>query len=665
MNLGVCYYPEHWPRERWPLDAQHMREAGISIVRIAEFAWALMEPSQGKYDWTWLDEAIQVLVAEGHEIVLCTPTAAPPAWLIQSHPDILPVDEDGRRLRFGSRRHYCPNNPTFIKHTEKIVQAMAERYGNHPSVIGWQIDNEFACYIPRCYCDICAEKFREWLKEKYGTMETLNEAWGTNFWSQNYSGWAQIEPPNLTVAEPNPSHVLDYYRFFSDTWVAYQDIQISNLQSRISKHQFITHNIIASLTDIDYYDLAKNLDLISWDSYPTGYAEMGGDDLYFPGEIRPEYSYDLGDPMITGFFHSLTRGLKGAPFWIMEHQTGMINWSRTNTGVRPGALRLWTWQALASGAEAVVYFRWGASRFGLEQHHSGLRVHDGGPDVGYGDLLSMKSEQELMEKIGAEPLKASIALLVNYDDLWAINHQPHREGFNYFRYLFVFYRACQRLGLNVDLVSQEANWNEYKILLAPMAHLGFSQLAHKLSVFASQGGSVMLGIRSGFKTPSNVVTDQPLPGEFKDIVGAEVAQWHALPSGVSYPLQSEILSSCGEVTFWAESLIPEPGTNVLASYTNEPFANNAAITQKKLGKGLIYYFGIYPSLDQASTFVGYLASQHEIGLLDDLPPGLIAIARGDATLLFNFTDKALNTRIQGHDIQVAPRDLKIFNGAAL
>lgn len=660
MKLGVCYYPEHWHRERWLTDAQQMREAGISIVRIAEFAWALMEPSQGEYDWAWLDEAIEILIAEDHEIVLCTPTAAPPAWLIQAHPDILPVDEDGRRLRFGSRRHYCPNNPTFQHHTENIVRAMAQRYGNHPSVIGWQIDNEFACYIPRCYCDICTEKFRDWLKEKYESIENINEAWGTNFWSQNYSDWAQVEPPNLTVAEPNPSHMLDYNRFYSDVWVAYQQVQISNLKSLISNSQFITHNIIADLNEIDYYDLAKNLDFISWDSYPTGYAEMGGDNLYFPGEKRPEYSYDLGDPMITGFFHSLTRGLKQAPFWIMEHQTGMVNWSRTNTGVRSGALRLWTWQALASGAEAVVYFRWGASRFGLEQHHSGLRKHDGGPDVGYHDLLFMKSERERMEIISEEPLKASIAMLVDYDDLWAINHQPHREGFNYFRYLFVFYRACQRLGLNVDLVSQEADWSRYTVLLAPTAHLGSEKLTQRLNDFAQQGGAVMLGVRSGFKTSSNVVTDQPLPGVYKEIVGAKVTQWHALPSGVSYPLQSEIPGTGETVTFWAESLVLESNTKALASYSSEPFMGQAAITQNQIGEGNICYYGFYPSLDQASAFLKYLVSQHEIETPEELPEGLIVIQRGNRTLLFNFTDQPLNTRIQGKDIHVAPRDLYIL-----
>ena len=334
-------------------------------------------------------------------------------------------------------------------------------------MIGWQIDNEFACYLPYCYCENCQAAFQTWLINKYQTLDALNQAWGTIFWSQTYFQWEQIEPPNLTVAEPNPSHVLDYFRFFSDSWVAYQELQIINLRPVISGSQFITHNIIASLTDLDYHNLAANLDFISWDSYPTGYAETESQNLYAIGESPPAYDHDLGDPAITGFFHSLAYGLKQIPFWVMEQQTGGINWSIFNSGVRPGAVRLWTWHALACGAEAIIYFRWRASRFGFEQHHTGLRRHDGTPDIGYVDLLTMKDEIELMDKIQGEPITASIALVLDYNDLWAIQLQPHRQGFDYLRHLFVFYRACQRLGINVDLISPQVDLSQYKIIVIP------------------------------------------------------------------------------------------------------------------------------------------------------------------------------------------------------
>ncbi len=656
MKLGVCYYPEHWPEERWPIDARQMREAGISIVRIAEFAWALMEPSQGTYSWDWLDQAIETMAVEGHDLVLCTPTAAPPAWLIQAHPEILPVDEEGRRRRFGSRRHYCPNNATYRAHSNRIATALAERYGEHPSVIGWQIDNEFGCYFARCYCPICVDAFREWLKAKYQTLEALNQAWGTVFWSQVYDRWEQIKPPNLTVAEPNPSHVLDYYRFYSDSWVEYQQVQIDALRETISADQFITHNIIGSLTTLDYHDLARELDFIAWDSYPTGYAETESENLYSPGETPPAFAHDLGDPFITGFFHALTRGLKQAPFWVMEQQTGAINWSVYNAGVNPGAVRLWTWQALASGAEAVIYFRWRASRFGLEQHHAGLRRHDGSADVGYGDLLAMQDQRDLLQFIADEPFEAKVAILLDYDDLWALELQPHRRGFGYLKLLFVYYRACKHLGLNVDIVSPEADLSGYNMLIAPSAHLGSTQLADRLTDYASRGGTLMLGIRSGFKTSTNVVTDRPLPGDLKNLAGVTISAWHALPPEVGYPFESTIPELQGQAGCWAESLSPLEGTEMLAQYTSGPFQSLAALTRHSLEAGDVYYLGIYPSVEQAQALLAHLAADAGLATLPSLSKSLLVQRRGEQMLVFNFSEQ-LQT---ASDLEIKPRHVEII-----
>ena len=659
MRLGICFYPEHWSSERWQLDAQQMRAAGISIVRIAEFAWSQMEPQQGTYNWNWLDNVIEVLASEDHKIVLCTPTAAPPAWLIHQHPEILPVDEEGRRRRFGSRRHYCPNNPTFHTYTESITRAMAERYGNHPSVIGWQIDNEFGCYFSRCYCDTCTTQFQSWLQAKYSNLEMLNRSWGTVFWSQTYDDWKQIEPHNLTVAEPNPSHVLDYYRFASDSWTAYQQLQIDTLREIISPQQFITHNIIGSQTTIDYYDLAGNLDFIAWDSYPTGYAETESQNLYAADDMIPAYAYDLGDPQLTGFFHTITRGLKQAPYWIMEQQTGAINWSTYNTGVRSGALRLWTWQALASGAEAVVYFRWRASRFGLEQHHAGLRHHDGSANTGYDDLLTIRTEWQQLEDFIALPLQASIGILLDYSTLWAIEMQPHGKDFSYLRHLFVFYRACKRLGLEPDIISPWTDLSRYQILLAPSVFLANEALMQKLDEFATQGGSLMLGVRSGFKDTCNVVTDQQLPGILSELAGVTVAQWHALPPGVCYAIQSVIPDFPAEATFWAEALEPALGTNTLANYSTVPFNGRAAITQKSHGKGQVLYCGIYPQMEQAEALVCHLAAEQNIPILE-IPAGLMVIRRGDKLLVLNFTEELLTLMIGSSTHRVPARDLLIL-----
>ena len=276
------------------------------------------------------------------------------------------------------------------------------------------------------------------------------------FWSQSYGRWEEIRLPNLTPTGANPSHLLDYARFASETTVAYQQLQVDLLRRHVNG-QFITTNVLGNFEDLDGHDLARPLDFIAWDSYPTGYAEFQGEALYLPERPGCAFAYDAGDPYITGFCHAQARGFKQAPFWVMEQQCGPINWSRFNTVVRPGTMRLWTWHALAEGAEAVVYFRWRAVRFAFEQYHSGLLHHDATPATGYRELLAMNAERSLMEAVAAHAPAAEVALLLDYDDLWAIQVQPHREDFTYHRHLFVFYRALAKLGIPADIVSPDAD----------------------------------------------------------------------------------------------------------------------------------------------------------------------------------------------------------------
>ncbi len=668
MKLGVCYYPEHWPPERWPQDARLMAAAGLDYVRIGEFAWQQMEPAEGRFDWDWLDRAIDTLAAEGLRLILGTPTAAPPAWLCAAHPDILPVDSQGRRRRFGSRRHYCPNSPDFQAHSRRIVAAMAARYGRHSAVIGWQIDNEFGCHdTARCYCPHCAAAFRRWLRTRYGALDHLNRAWGTVFWSQVYDDWEQIEPPILTVAEPNPSQVLDYWRFSSASYVAYQQLQIDLLQEHTSG-QFITTNFMGTYPDLDYHALARPLDFVTWDSYPTGYAERNAPALYRSDEARPVFAHDVGDPYVTGFCHDLTRGLKQAPFWVMEQQAGHINWGAVNPGVRPGAVRLWTWHALASGAEAVVYFRWRACLYGHEIHHSGLLEHDASPDVGYGDILSMAGERDLMAAIAASPLEpAPIALLLDYDNLWAVQSQPHRRDFGYLRHLFTFYRAARQLGLAVDIVPPDADLSPYRLVAAPTQIFATPAQVAALENFVQGGGHLLLGVRSGFKTPANTATDAPLPGVFRTLAGATVTAWHSLPDGVSYPLASSLPGLSGGAGFWAEALKPDEGGAgaAIVRFAGGPFADMPALTANTVGRGRCLYLGFYPDVEQAKALLAHLSA--EIGLrspVASLPGGVIACQRGPYLMLLNFDDAERVVQMEPgahahRSVTVAPRSVHI------
>ena len=670
MRFGVCYYPEHWPAERWSIDARLMRESGLSIVRIGEFAWAHIEPSERQYEWDWLDQVIETLAEVGLEIVLGTPTAAPPAWLVKAYPDVLPVDANGRQRRFGSRRHYCSNNSNFRHHTERVVTNLAKRYGENPAVIGWQIDNEFGCHgTARCYCRNCIIAFRQWLKIKYQTVDKLNEAWGTTFWSQVYTDLDQIEPPNLTVAEANPSHILDYVRFSSDSWMAYQQLQIDLLR-KFSPGQFVTHNFLSNFPNFDVYAMAKPLDFASWDSYPTGHAEVQASRLYSPNDQSPNYMFDIGDPAITSLSHNITRGQKQRTFWVMEQQCGNINWGKYNTGIRPGTVRLWTWHAISSGAEAVIYFRWRASLFGHEQHHSGLLKHDGSQDIGYQELINMQDELPEMTEIASSPHNSKAAILLDYNSLWALQQQPHHKDFDYFSHLFIYHRAFQQLGIPTDVVSPDADLSRYKIVIAHTQWLGSESLAKTFKSYTEKGGILLLGVRSGFKTSTNIVTADGLPGPFRDLLGTTVTSWFALPPEASFDIESDIPGLTGPASIWAESLEPYSKVSnrimvkALARFASGPFSSQIALTEHEVGDGRAFYLGWYPTVTQAKALLIHLASIAGLTFYEELPSGMVVNQRDPYTILLNFTEQPITVNITGQKVTIDQKDVAIINSTA-
>lgn len=676
MILGVDYYPEQWPESRWATDARRMRELGLEVVRLAEFAWAKMEPTEGQFDWTWLDRAIETLAATGLRIVLGTPTAAPPPWLSRRYPDTLPVDDQGRRSNVGGRRHYCANSPTYRECTRRIVEAMARRYARHPSLIGWQIDNEWGeGKTARCYCPNCAAAFRAWLQQRYGSLAALNEAWGNVFWSQTYTDWSQIEPPILTWAgSPNPSHTLDYYRFSSDSWLDYQQLQCDILKAASNSHDrpFITTNFMGIFPNLDHYKLAAPLDFVTWDSYPTGYAERYGSLLYLPGQLCGTAAYDVGDPYVTGFCHDLMRGLKeGAPFWVMEQQAGHINWGEINPAIRAGTVRLWTWHNLAAGADATVYFRWRAGLFAQEQYHSGLLRHDAAPDLGYREVLRMKDEQPVMRSLQGTRVLAEVAILADYDDLWALDLQPHNRLINYWRYLFAYHRALARAGVPTDVVSTHADLGRYRLAVAPCLLLADETLAARLTEYVRAGGTLLLGARSGFKTRTNLVTDQPLPGPFRDLVGATVETWHSLPPGITYPL-ADLQSQALEAITWAEGLSAQ-SAQPLMSYTGGPLEGLAAVTVNAVGQGRVLYAGLWPSETVVGSLISWILPRASVQPMALVPEGVLVSRRGDFVFLLNFTDVPVTARLYlagasdsftgqavEREVTIPPRDVRVL-----
>jgi len=662
MKLGVCYYPEQNSEEIWGKDVQAMRALGLRIVRIGEFTWFKIEPQKGLYEWDWLDRILGIFQSEGLQVVLSTPTSAPPSWMIFENPDILPISENGMSKNFGSRRHYCPNNPIFQDYTKKLVTQLAYRYGNHPAVIGWQIDNEFGAHNSvRCYCDRCVHQFRDWLINRYKTLNNLNHSWGTVFWSQVYTNWSEIFPPNLTPAPPNPSQVLDYQRFASDSFINFQKLQVDILKAN-TENQFITHNPDFDSFDLDTQKLGKDLDFLCWNSSPTGQAEKFTKRFYAPWDQIPEFSYDVGDPYITGFFHAWVRGTSKKRFWVMQQQVGQTNWGEINPGIRPGTVRLWTWHAVASGAESVVYYRWRASRFAQENYQSGLLKHDGSQDIGFKEIANLLPESPVLQQLIDEPLKSQVAILVRFDDLWAIKIQPQRKDYDYLRTAFSFYRSLVEFGISADLVPYDADLSNYRFVIAPLMFIGDPDIIERLESYVARGGSLLLGPRSGSKNESNIMVNEPLPGLLRSLVGGTISDWQGLPPDVLFTIRSEIPGLYGDVGFWTEGIRPDDNevVNILARYLGGPLSGRAAITEHEFGAGNVYYLGFYPNHDQLKSILKYLIKCVNCEGILDLPDGVVVIQRGNHRIAFNFTRNEKTFVMDDQMVTIPPRDIKFF-----
>ncbi len=460
-TLGVCYYPEHWDEAMWASDAARMVETGITWVRIAEFAWSRIEPAPDQFEFDWLDRAISLLGEAGLKVVMCTPTATPPRWMLDKHPDMLAVDADGRPRKFGSRRHYCFSHAPYIAESARIACILGERYGRNPHIHAWQIDNEYGCHETTIsYSDAARDAFRVWLADKYGDVKTLNSAWGNVFWSMDYDRFDQIDLPNLTVTEANPAHVMAFRRFSSDQVVAYNRAQVDVLRDLTDTA--LIHNYMGRVLDFDHFAVGADLDIASWDSYPIGFLS----DRLEASEADSSAYLPQGAPDMQAFHHDLYRAVGRGRWWVMEQQPGPVNWAPYNPAPLPGMVRLWSWEAIAHGAEVVSYFRWRQAPFAQEQNHAGLLRPDDIPAPALAEAALVADEIAAMGAV--DQTCADVALVFDYASDWAWTTQPQGADFDYFRLTFETYQALRRAGLSVDIVPHTAReFDGYKLILAP------------------------------------------------------------------------------------------------------------------------------------------------------------------------------------------------------
>jgi beta-galactosidase len=619
--FGVDYYPEHWLEERWPEDARLMAEAGFNVVRLAEFAWSLLEPEEGRYDFDWLDRVISILSPHGIRVVLGTPTASPPPWLMSKHPDMFRVDEAGWRATYGNRRRYCPHSPAYHDHTRRIVMRMAEHFADHPAVIGWQIDNEFG---ERCYCSTCASAFQHWLRRRYASLDALNRAWGTVFWSHVYTDWSQIPLPLATGGSPNPGLALDYFRFMSDSFAAYQRLQVDVLRAECPTH-FITHNLMGFKYDrINYFDLARDLDLVALNHYPRTEWDMRG-------EV---------DPGLAALAADTIRGLKRRSFWMTEQQAGSGGWGVVGVPPRPGEARLWSYQSIAHGADAILFFRWRTSRFGTEQYWHGLLDHDGHPGRRYEEIKRLGTEiKRVGGAIQGATVKAAVAMMLSYDSRFAFQIQANNPQFSYSDHSYAFYRAFHRRHVSVDVVPPLGDLSAYRLVVAPALHVVSEAVAENLRRFVRAGGVLVLSVRSGVKDECNAVVDRRLPGVLAELCGVEVEEYDSLAPDMQNALEfilPELASGARvPVRVWCDVLQPN-GAAVVARYAEDYYAGKPAITLNEFGRGQTVYVGALGEAPLYDTLAGWLLDRAGVEAILAVPDGVEVTERwqGERRLVF-------------------------------
>jgi beta-galactosidase len=583
MRIGVDYYPEHWPRERWETDASLMERAGFNVVRMAEFAWAVLEPEEGRFSFELFDEALAVLARHGIGAILGTPTAVMPAWLARAHPECLAVDASGKRITWGVRKNNCFSVGTYRLLSGRITRAMAEHFAAAPNVIGWQTDNELGG--PVCFCGSCRASFHDWLRARYGSLDALNGAWGTHFWGQRYGAWEEIPLPD-NLEGHNPGLCLDHARFHS--WL---NVRFHGDQARIIRAacpgRFVTHNLMGLFRDLDYWELAADLDFVSWDNYPVWGA--------------PGFHWD------AAMAADVMRGLKRKSFWVMEQTAGPGGWGVMGRNPRPGEIRRIAFQQAARGADGMVWFRWRTCTAGREQYWHGLLGHDGVPGRRYDEAAAAARQlHALAPLLEGTTVRTPVAMVYDYQSMWAFRIQPAYGGEaspawdgkpvfdgagNYQNSLRRWHQALTRAGLGVDMVRPGSDLAGYRVLFAPHLYVMPDRIASWLSSFVQAGGVLVTDCRTGVKDETSLCHARTLPGLLSETLGISIEEYEALSPDLSYAVAAAAPFTGGFTARFFTDWVTPRGATVLAGYADGHLKGYAAVTRNRAGLGWAYYVG--------------------------------------------------------------------------
>ncbi|PAD74400.1 MULTISPECIES: beta-galactosidase [Paenibacillus] len=606
---GGDYNPEQWDKATMEEDMRMFNLAGIDVATVNVFSWAKIQRDEVSYDFTWLDDIIERLTKENIYLCLATSTGAHPAWMAKKYPDVLRVDYEGRKRKFGGRHNSCPNSPTYRKYAKILAGKLAERYKDHPQIVMWHVSNEYGGY---CYCDNCEKQFRVWLKERYGTLEALNKAWNTSFWSHTFYDWDEIVAPNALSEEWSGNRTnfqgisLDYRRFQSDSLLECFKMERDELK-RWTPDIPVTTNLMGFYPELDYFKWAKEMDVVSWDNYPS---------------MDTPFSF-------TAMAHNLMRGLKsGQPFMLMEQTPGVQNWQPYNSAKRPGVMRLWSYQAVAHGADTVMFFQLRRSVGACEKYHGAVIEHVGHEHTRvFRECAELGKElQQLGDTILDARSEAKVAVMYDWENRWALELSSGPSiALNYVNEVHKYYDALYKQNIQTDMISVEEDLSKYKVVIAPVMYMVKPGFAERVEQFVAQGGTFVTTFFSGIVNENDLVTLGGYPGELRNVMGIWAEEIDALLPGH----QNEIVLrqdwgglhgsySCGILC----DVIHAETAEVLAEYGADYYKGTPVLTRNKFGNGQSYYVASSPDADFLQGLIANLCEEQGVKPLLNTPDGV-------------------------------------------
>ncbi|MGH8794490.1 MAG: beta-galactosidase [Stackebrandtia sp.] len=648
IAFGGDYNPEQWPEEVWAEDMRLMKDAAVSMVSLGIFSWAKVEPRRGEFDFTWSDKMMDLLAYNDVAVCLATMTASPPPWLSKMYPETLPVRADGTRLSPGGRQHYCPSSPVYRRYAARLVEKLAVRYADHPALAMWHINNEYGCHLAGCYCDVSAGAFRSWLRERYGTIEALNDAWSTAFWSQAYDDWSEILPPRTAPTFPNPAQRLDYARFGSDELLACCLVEKEILE-RVTPQVPLTTNFVPDVTRTDGFEWARHLDVVSYDSYPD--------------------PHDPDAAARAGFGYDLMRSINGGHSWLlMEQAPSAVNWRQRNGPKPPGVMRLWSWQAIAHGADSVLYFQWRQSRGGAERFHSAMVPHAGEDTRAFRDVRDLGNELAGHPELLGARQKADAAIVMDWSNWWAVEGDSHPSAdVRHGETMAAHYRPLYDASVACDVVRPAADLSSYRLVVVPNLYLVSQADAANLERYVSEGGTLLMSFFSGVVDPCDRVHLGGYPAPFRRLLGLWIEEFWPLPAEsqtrIAFTGDAADLGESG-ATVWSEEIHLE-GAEVLAEFADGELAGRPALTRHRFGDGQAYYFGTRPAPSTMRRLLDLVREQAGVRpALPGLPDGVQARTRVAADgrayhVLLNHTSEAVSVSLPNRQVELEPRGVAV------